>query len=77
MTLYNFSFYVIGGTTLILLGIAFLLIPILAGRGFLKGVNIPPILLYVYSRNGFHFATSPILIIISLVSILIFFLLRH
>jgi hypothetical protein len=71
----NFSFYLIG-IILILLGIAFLLIPLLASSGALKNVNIPPIILYVYNHDGFYFATSPILIIVSLISILIFLLRR-
>lgn len=61
------SFYAIG-ILLVLLGIAFILIP-LAGRS-LSNVKIPWIILYTYNSGGFYFATSPILIIISLVGIL-------
>jgi hypothetical protein len=71
----DFGFYLVG-ITLILLGIAFLLIPILASSGALRNVNVPPIILYIYNRDGFYFATSPILIIISLISIAIFLLRR-
>jgi len=32
--------------------------------------RLPPLLLYVYRKDGFVFVTSPILVIISLISIL-------
>jgi hypothetical protein len=66
----NLSFYIIG-TVFVLLGIAFFLIPLLARSGTLSGVKIPWIILYVYHSDGFYFATSPILIIISIVGILL------
>ena len=57
------------GAFFILLGVALILIPIIASSGGLSGVKIPWIILYVYHKDGFYFATSPILIIISLIGI--------
>jgi len=60
------------GLLLITLGIIALLIPrILQSEGkFLE--TIPPIILYVYRRDGFTFVTSPILVIISILFFLYF-----
>jgi len=55
------------GILFILIGIAFVLIPIVAR--LIPEVNlekIPWILLYVYRTENFVFATSPLLIIISI-----------
>lgn len=71
----NFTFYLIG-IVFVLLGIAFLLIPLIARTGALSGVKIPWIILYVYHSDGFYFATSPLLIIISLISVLLAFVRR-
>ncbi|HXQ92846.1 MAG TPA: hypothetical protein VN739_07545 [Nitrososphaerales archaeon] len=71
----NWAFYYIGAL-FILLGIAFFLIPVLARSGFLSGVKIPWIILYVYNSNGFYFATSPILIIVSIVGVVLAMLRR-
>lgn len=57
------------GIILILLGAAFVLVPILGKHITLD--EIPSWLIYVYSSGNFYFATSPILILIS-VLILIF-----
>jgi len=62
--------------TMILLGMLFVLIPLLA-RYAPEIEKLPPILLYVYRRDNFYFATSPILIIISIVSVLISLFSRH
>ncbi|MEM2875054.1 MAG: hypothetical protein QW567_03435 [Candidatus Hadarchaeales archaeon] len=62
------------GMFLILLGIAFVLVPIIGRYVDLSGV--PSWLIYVYSSDGFYFVTSPFLIILSLVSILIYLLTR-
>lgn len=64
----NLSFYLIG-LVFILIGIAFFLIPLIARTGALSGIKIPWIILYVYHSDGFYFATSPILIIISVISL--------
>jgi hypothetical protein len=66
----SFSFYLIG-IVFVLIGIAFFLIPLIARSGALSGVKIPWIILYVYHSDGFYFATSPLLIIISLASLLL------
>jgi hypothetical protein len=71
----NLSFYLIG-IVFVLIGIAFFLIPVLAKSGLLSGVKIPWIILYVYNNNGFYFATSPLLIIISVASLLFAFIRR-
>ncbi|KXA89921.1 hypothetical protein AKJ57_04720 [candidate division MSBL1 archaeon SCGC-AAA259A05] len=57
------------GIVLILLGIAFVLVSIL-GR-FFTFEGIPNWLIFVYSSDNFYFATSPILILISMI-VLIF-----
>lgn len=59
------------GLALILIGIALVLIPIMIQSiPNLDLAKIPWFLLYVYRTDGFYFATSPILIIISLISFL-------
>ncbi len=64
------------GLILIVLGFFLILIPYVAR--YLPSVEkIPPIILYVYRRDGFYFATSPLLIVISLISILAFLFGRY
>jgi hypothetical protein len=72
----NLSIFYVLGFLLIALGIAFVLIPLLASSGALSNVKIPWIVLYVYRSGNFYFATSPILIIISAAALL-FYLLRR
>jgi hypothetical protein len=64
------------GVLLIILGVILILVPYAVKYAPSLG-KLPPIILYVYRRNGFYFATSPILIIISLISILAFILSRY
>ncbi len=71
----NLTFYILG-FVFVLIGIAFFLIPLLARSGALSGLKIPWIILYVYHSDGFYFATSPLLVIISLASLLLAFLRR-
>jgi hypothetical protein len=71
----NWTFYSIGIIFLIL-SIAFFLIPLIARSGAVSGLRIPWILIYVYNKGGFYFATSPILLVVSAVSILVFILRR-
>ncbi len=71
----NWAFYLLGAF-FILLGVALFLIPIIARSGSLSGVKIPWIILYVYKSNGLYFATSPILIIISIAGIVLAMLRR-
>jgi hypothetical protein len=59
------------GAAFILLGIAFFLAPLIVRYGSFSGFKIPWIILYVYNTNGFYFATSPILIIISIVTVMV------
>ena len=54
------------GLIMMVLGIIFFLIPY-AIRYAPEIQKLPPLLLYVYHRDNFYFATSPILIIISLI----------
>ncbi len=63
------------GVMMILLGVLFVAIPYII-RYAPEIEKLPPILLYVYRRDGFYFATSPILIIVSIVWVLVSFLRR-
>ncbi len=63
------------GVMLLLLGVILIAIPFLA-KVVPSLDKIPPIILWVYKKDGFYFATSPILIIISLISIILFLLRR-
>lgn len=60
------------GILLILLGIAFVIVPILANNIDLN--DIPSWLVFVYERGNFYFATSPIIIIISVIVFVLRFL---
>ena len=53
------------GAIMVLLGLILILIPYLV-RYAPEIENLPPVVLYLYRRNGFVFATSPILIAISI-----------
>lgn len=64
------------GAALILIGIALLLAPHLAERMPELG-RLPPILFYVYRRDGFFLATSPILIAASLLALIALLLARR
>ena len=63
------------GALLIVLGVILVALPLIT-RYLPSLQKVPPILLWVYKSNGFYFATSPILIIISLASILLWLLRR-
>ena len=58
------------GVILIASGIVLVALPILA-RYVPSLDNLPWFILWVYRKNGFYFATSPLLIIVSLVSLLL------
>jgi hypothetical protein len=62
------------GILLIILGLLFVAIPFI-GR-YVDVEKIPWVILWVYKSDGFVFATSPILIIISLLSLLLAFIRR-
>ena len=57
------------GWVLILVGVLFVALPYLS-RVIPGAERVPWFILYVYKRDGFYFATSPLLILISLISIL-------
>ncbi|MEJ5292650.1 MAG: hypothetical protein WHS82_03550 [Candidatus Methanosuratincola sp.] len=61
------------GALLLVLGVILFVMPFLLER-IPSLENVPWILIYVYRSDGFVFITSPILIIISLLSILWYFL---
>lgn len=62
--------FTILGLLLIISGLLLVLLPFLA-RLMPSLEKLPWIILWVYRRDGFYFATSPLLIIISLISILL------
>lgn len=62
------------GIFLILLGVALVALPML-GK-YIQLEEMPNWLIYIYHRENFYFVTSPILILISAISLL-FFLLTH
>jgi hypothetical protein len=55
------------GITLILLGVVFLALPYI-GR-VIDVDKIPWIIIWVYRSDGFTFATSPILLLVSVISL--------
>jgi len=65
----DWIFYGIGILFLVL-GVLFFLIPLLSRAINLSAIKIPWIILYVYKSDGFYFATSPLLLILSAVAIL-------
>lgn len=62
------------GAALILVGIAFVLLPIV-GR-YVDLSSIPSWLIYVYRSDGFYFVTSPLLIAVSIAAIIFYMLAR-
>jgi hypothetical protein len=62
------------GVFLILLGVALVLIPVLGQYVDLS--KVPSWLIYVYRSNGFYFVTSPLLILLSVISLIVFILRR-
>ncbi len=62
------------GVLFIVLGLLFVAIPFISR--YIDVEKIPWIILWVYKSDGFVFATSPILIIISLISIILAYLRR-
>jgi hypothetical protein len=71
----NWLFYALG-VAFILLGISFFLIPLLFSAGSISNFKVPTILVYVYNKGGFYFVTSPILLIISAILVVLFFIRR-
>ena len=64
------------GLLLILLGFLLIMMPFVS-RFFPSLEKIPPIIWWTYRSDHFYFATSPILIIISIVSLMLFILGRY
>ena len=62
------------GVALILVGAALVLFP-MVGR-YIDLSSIPSWLIYVYHSDGFYFATSPLLLLLSLVAFIIFLINR-
>jgi hypothetical protein len=68
----SYQTFLVPGLILIALGVLLIAIPLLA-RLVPSLERLPPILLWVYKSDGFYFATSPMLIIISVISIVLYF----
>ncbi|NWG09843.1 MAG: hypothetical protein HXX80_06040 [Nitrososphaerales archaeon] len=72
---YQFLTYL--GILLIMIGLVLVLLPIIAN--YLPSIErlekLPPIIIYVYRSGNFYFVTSPILILVSLI-LLILYLVR-
>ncbi len=66
--------YTLVGILLILLGLIFVALPYFSR--FIDFERIPWIILYVYKSDGFTFATSPLLLIISVLLLLLAYLRR-
>jgi uncharacterized membrane protein HdeD (DUF308 family) len=67
------SFYrpfTVMGLLLILSGIILVMLPFIA-RNLPNLEKLPWILIWVYRKNGFYFVTSPLLIILSIISIVL------
>jgi len=62
------------GIALILIGAALVLLPVVGKYVDLS--QIPSWLIYVYHSDGFYFVTSPLLLLLSLVSFIVFLLKR-
>lgn len=62
------------GIALILIGVTFVLLPII-GK-YVDFSQVPSWLVYVYHSDGFYFVTSPILIVLSLLAFITFLLTR-
>ena len=72
----DFSAFTILGLVLILLGFLLVMFPFIARQIPSLG-KLPPIIWWTYRTDNFYFATSPILIIISIASLLLFVLGRY
>jgi uncharacterized membrane protein len=70
MELKMFPFLQILGIVLMVLGVLLFIAPMILER-MPSLESVPWILLYVYRSDGFVFVTSPILIIISIISLLL------
>lgn len=70
----TYQFFIVSGILLIIIGVILVLLPIIAN--YLPSMerleNLPPILIYVYRSENFYFITSPILILISLILLILY-----
>ena len=57
------------GIALILIGVALVLLPVL-GK-YVDFSQVPPWLIYIYKSDGFIFVTSPLLLLLSVVALII------
>ncbi|MDY6931979.1 MAG: hypothetical protein SVJ22_08720 [Halobacteriota archaeon] len=73
MMLEDGSPFTIFGVILMVVGAILFLVPVLSR--FIP-TSIHPLIIYTYQGDGFYFVTSPILIIISLVSVAVYLLVR-
>lgn len=62
------------GIFLIIVGIVLVLLPTLAK--YIDLSRIPSWIIYVYRSDGFYFVTSPLLIILSIISVVLYILTR-
>jgi hypothetical protein len=62
------------GVILIIIGVVIVLLPIL-GR-YVDLSRIPWWLIYIYKSDGFYFITSPLLIVIFVLSVIIYLLMH-
>jgi len=65
-----FKHFTILGIILIILGVILVALPLIS-RYIPSLEKLPWIIVWVYRQNGFYFATSPILIIVSIISVII------
>ena len=71
----DISYFQFFGAILIILGVLLFIVPLLLER-MPSLEKIPWIIIYVYRSDGFTFVTSPILIIISILSFLWYLLFK-
>lgn len=62
------------GIALILIGVALVLLPVL-GR-YVDLSQVPSWLVYIYHSDGFYFVTSPLLLVLSAATLIVYFLTR-
>ena len=76
LTYFMFKLYFLLGVIFIILGLILIAFPFLSK--LLPTIEkIPSIIVYVYKKGNFSFVTSPILIIISITSILWYIISQH
>lgn len=68
-----YQFLTLSGILFIIIGLVLILLPVIANYlpSIEKLENLPPILIYIYRGDNFYFVTSPLLILISLVLLIL------